>query len=136
MFKKYEQQVKWCLMLLLLWIFIVFAMAWFGWLYNDYRNNFGQIFYNPHTLPHCIGREAFLKSIDKKINQPNPFGILFITGRKNSGKTTTIRAAVAGRKHVALHKLETDINNFGQRINVESQKSFPSAYVQRLFKSY
>lgn len=75
MFKKYEQQVKWCLMLLLLWIFIVFAMAWFGWLYNDYRNNFGQIFYNPHTSPHCIGREAFLKSIDKKINQPNPFGI-------------------------------------------------------------
>eukprot|EP01036_Dinobryon_divergens_P028357 gene28357-37289_t len=101
---------------------------------KDYRDNFRNIFSenNVYKTSHCVGMDAFLRSLEDKINQPNPFGIVFVTGRKNSGKTTVIKAALASRTHVAyINWRQVTIAS-----DVDLTISLKKAFKVQLFRDY
>eukprot|EP01035_Chromulina_nebulosa_P025376 gene25376-33124_t len=117
---------------------LILTVSWLSFEFQknikDYRDNFRNIFSenNVYKTSHCVGMDAFLRSLEDKINQPNPFGIVFVTGRKNSGKTTVIKAALASRTHVAyINWRQVTIAS-----DVDLTISLKKAFKVQLFRDY
>ncbi len=66
-----------------------------------FRPNFDEIFNADAVTAKCYGRNNLLREWKSTLDAVNPLGLIFVTGRRNSGKTTFIKAAVAERKYVA-----------------------------------
>ena len=69
---------------------------------NQFKRRFKKVFICEEKKEvFCRGRKAFKDSINLKLNNPNPSGIIFITGKKNSGKTTAIQSVLSEKEYVA-----------------------------------
>jgi thymidine kinase len=82
--------------------------------------------------PKCYDRIAFKLELNRSLSRANPSGIIFVCGRMNAGKTTTIKSALIDRKHVAY------INWREKAISNEKQlnESLKEAFQIKNFKDY
>lgn len=82
--------------------------------------------------PKCYDRIQFKADFNRLISRPNPIGIVFVCGRLNGGKTTTIKSALTDRKHIAyINWREQTISN-PDDLNRSLKDAFHIAY----FKDY
>ena len=91
-------------------VFFVFS-AFTGWgfymFHGSVNRQFDSLFDERYTStnPVCYGREDFKQNLKMLIDSPNPKGVIFVSGSKNSGKTTAIKSALQGRRHVTYINL-------------------------------
>ena len=98
--------------------------------YSTYAK-FTQIF-NSINSPQCHDRIHFKQELNSFLSRPNPVGIIFVCGRLNAGKTTTIKSALDGRKYIASINWrdktisnEEDLNNsLKEAFNITSFKDY------------
>jgi hypothetical protein len=76
---------------------------------------FSEVFNRARNKPFCFGQEEFKSHLNAYIGKQNPIGIVFVTGRKNSGKTTAIQSVLSDRRYVAY------INWRGENVQNEHQ---------------
>jgi thymidine kinase len=102
--------------------------------YKNSQDKFNSIFNFQFTnqQPKCYDRIAFKQELNRTISRANPSGIIFVCGRMNAGKTTTIKSALIDRKHVAY------VNWREKAISNEKQlnESLKEAFQIKNFKDY
>lgn len=72
----------------------------------------------------CYDREEDKKIIENALNSENPAGVLLITGKINSGKTTLISHTISKRKYVAAMNWRNLMLTRPSDLNDELRRSF------------
>jgi len=102
-----------------------------GWYYlrKSYTRQFEDVFSGVKDKNiKCYNREEERNTI-KNILNGDPPGIIFISGKINSGKTTTIKSVLKDRKFVAYINWRSVVTiNSPQRLNEELKKAFRIKY--------
>jgi len=88
-------------------LFSVITGGEFYMFHGSINHQFDSLFNERYTStnPVCYGREEFKRNLKMLVDSPNPKGVIFVSGAKNSGKTTSIKSALQGRRHVTYINL-------------------------------
>eukprot|EP01038_Epipyxis_sp_PR26KG_P014725 gene14725-19793_t len=100
-------------------------------------NSFDKIFTERYDSnnPYCVGRDRFKQTVRFLVNQSNVIGLIFITGPKNSGKTTVIKSAIADREYIAYINWREKSISSKEDLNSSLKKAFKISEFKDLWKN-